>query len=75
MPTRWCAARSFCPHGLGKSKKVLVSPAATSQEAEQAGADYVRRRRDGRENQQRELTDFDALIANSRRDEVSRTAG
>ena len=44
------------PHGLGKSKKVLVIATGDKiSEAEAAGADYRGRRRDGREDQQRKL--------------------
>ena len=42
------------PHGLGKSKKVLVIAGPDKQkEAEEAGADHRRRRRAGREDQRR----------------------
>ena len=44
------------PHGLGKSKKVLVIASGDKlREAEAGGRRFCRRRRDGREDQQRKL--------------------
>src|SRR6267154_120500 len=52
------------PHGLGKSKKVLVIASGDKiREAEQAGADYVGGEEMVEKIQKENWTDFDALIA------------
>ena len=52
------------PHGLGKSKKVLVIATGEKvKEAEAGGRGFCWRRRDGREDPKENWTDFDALIA------------
>src|SRR5256885_7937102 len=51
------------PHGLGKSKKVLVIASGEKvREAEQAGADIVGGEDMGEESQKENWTDFDAVI-------------
>src|SRR5438046_8793274 len=52
------------PHGLGKSKRVLVIASGEKvKEAEQAGADYVGREEMVEKINKENWTDFDALIA------------
>src|SRR5260221_2709548 len=52
------------PHGLGKSKKVLVIATGDKiKEAEAAGADFVGGKDMGEKIQKENWTDFDALIA------------
>ena len=44
-PTRWCAARWCCPHGIGKTVRVAVfAKGEKEREAREAGADVVGRR-------------------------------
>ena len=41
-PTRWCAAPSCCPHGIGKTVRVAVfAKGEKEREAREAGADVV----------------------------------
>src|SRR5205809_4189392 len=52
------------PHGLGKSKRVLVIAGGEKQkEAQEAGADYVGREEMVEKINKENWTDFDALIA------------
>ena len=62
-PTSSCAARSPCPHGLGKEVKIAVfAQGDKAREAEEAGADIV-----GAEDLAKKVeegfTDFDVAIA------------
>ncbi len=64
MLTRWCAGTVVLPHGLGKSKKVLVIATGDKiKEAEAAGADFFGGEEMVEKITKENWTDFDALIA------------
>ena len=63
-PTRWCAARWCCRTVSAKSKKVLVIAGGDkSEEAEEAGADFVGGEDMVTKIQTENWLDFDAVIA------------
>ena len=64
------------PHGLGKSKKVLVIATGDKiTRSRSGGRGFRRRRRDGREDQQRKLDRLRRADRHARHDEVGRTTG
>ena len=63
-PTSSCAARSRCPHGLGKDVKIAVfARGDKAREAEEAGADFVGAEDLADRVQNDGFTDFDVAIA------------
>ena len=63
-PTRWSAARSCCPHGTGKSQRVVVvAKGDKANEAKAAGADAVGAEDLVEKIQKENWTDFDSMVA------------
>ena len=63
-PTRWSAARSCCPHGTGKSQRVVVvAKGDKANEARAAGADAVGAEELVEKIQKENWTEFDSMVA------------